>query len=60
MRPMGIAALSLAKSSGLLIVESLIGVATAPGPTFTIETPWLASSTPAVRVSMRTPPLATQ
>ena len=55
-----IAALSLANSSGLFMVESLMGVATAPGPTFTTDTPWGANSTPAVRVSMRTPPLATQ
>ena len=42
------------------MVERLIGVATAPGPTPTTRMPCAASSTPAVRVSIRMPPLARQ
>ena len=38
----------------------LIGVSTAPGPTPTTVMPWGASSTPAVLVSMRMPPLDRQ
>ena len=59
-RPIGIAALSFASNSGLFIVESLIGVATAPGPSLTIVTPFDASYTPAVRVNISTLPWATQ
>jgi glucose 1-dehydrogenase len=42
-------------AKGALIVLTLIGVATAPGPTPTTRILWLASSRPAVRVSMRMP-----
>ena len=54
------AAFSFASSAGSFIVERLIGVATAPGPTPTTQMPCGASSTPAVRVSIRMPPLARQ
>jgi hypothetical protein len=43
-----------------LIVEALIGVATAPGAMLSTRMPYAPSSTPAVRVSMRVPPLETQ
>jgi hypothetical protein len=46
--------------SGSCMVETLIGVSTAPGPTPTTVTPCGPSSTPAVRVSMRIPPLDRQ
>ena len=42
------------------MVAVLMGVSTAPGPTPTTSTLWGASSTPAVRVSIRMPPLDRQ
>jgi uncharacterized membrane-anchored protein len=59
-RPSGIALLSLASAAGSSSVCVLMGVATAPGPTPTTRMLWGASSTPAVRVSMRMPPLDKQ
>ena len=56
----GMAASSVFIFAGSSIVEALIGVATAPGPTPTTVTPCGPSSTPAVRVSMRMPPLDRQ
>ena len=47
-------------ATGSFIVAVLIGVATAPGPTLTILIPCGPSSWPAVRVSIRTPPLDRQ
>ena len=46
--------------AGSASVEALIGVSTAPGPTPTTRMPCGPSSTPAVRVSMRMPPLDRQ
>src|SRR5580704_3044586 len=60
MRPSGMTASSLASSAGSFIVEVLIGVATAPGPTPTTSMLWHASSTPAVRVNIRIPPFDRQ
>src|SRR5262249_61718603 len=60
MRPSGMAASSCASLAESVIVLRLIGVATAPGPTPTTRILWLASSRPAVRVSMRMPPLGGQ
>ena len=60
MRPSGIAASSVAIFAGSFIVDVLIGVATAPGPTPTTVMPCGPSSTPAVRVSMRMPPFDRQ
>ena len=60
MRRSGIAASSCASFFGSFIVARLIGVATAPGATPTTRMLCLASSTPAVRVSMRMPPLERQ
>ena len=59
-RPIGMAASSRFIAAGSASVAALIGVSTAPGPTPTTRTPWGASSTPAVRVSMRIPPLDRQ
>src|SRR6266568_2031488 len=56
-RPSGIASLSALSFFGSSTVDRLIGVSTAPGPT---PTTWMScgpSSTPAVRVSIRIPPL---
>ena len=47
-------------AAGSASVAALIGVSTAPGPTPTTSTPCGASSTPAVRVSIRMPPLDRQ
>ena len=60
MRPSGIAASSLLRRAGLSMVLVLIGVSTAPGPTPTTRILCGASSTPAVRVSIRMPPLDRQ
>ena len=60
MRASGIAASSIFILAGSSIVDLLIGVATAPGPTPTTRTPCGPSSTPAVRVNMRMPPLDRQ
>jgi hypothetical protein len=60
MRRSGIALSSVASFAGAFIVETLIGVATAPGPTPTTRMLCGANSTPAVRVSMRMPPFETQ
>ncbi len=60
MRPSGIAASSAFIFAGSSIVDVLIGVATAPGPTPTTRMPCGPSSTPAVRVSIRIPPLDRQ
>ena len=54
------AASSVAIFSGSSIVDALIGVATAPGPTPTTLMPCGPSSMPAVRVSIRMPPLDRQ
>jgi hypothetical protein len=55
-RPNGIALFSWASFAASCIVPTLIGVATAPGPTPTTRMLCLASSTPAVRVNIRMPP----
>ena len=60
MRPSGMAVSSLASSAGSFIVDVLIGVATAPGPTPTTRMLCGASSTPAVRVNIRIPPFDKQ
>ena len=60
MRASGIAASRTFIFSGSFIVAVLIGVATAPGPTPTTRMLCGPSSTPAVRVSMRMPPLDRQ
>src|SRR5215471_128250 len=60
MRPSGIAEFSFFISAGSFMVERLMGVATAPGPTPTTRMLCGASSTPALRVSMRIPPLERQ
>jgi hypothetical protein len=52
--------ISCASFFGSCMVARLIGVATAPGATPTTRMLCLASSTPAVRVSMRMPPLGRQ
>ncbi len=51
---------NLASAAGSATVCALIGVSTAPGPTPTTQMLCGASSTPAVRVSMRMPPLERQ
>ena len=51
---------SVANAAGSATVCALIGVFTAPGPTPTTQMLWGASSTPAVRVSIRMPPLERQ
>ncbi|MDM0025288.1 hypothetical protein QTI27_12165 [Variovorax sp. J31P216] len=60
MRPSGMAESSCFISTGSFMVERLMGVATAPGPTPTTRMLCGASSTPAVRVSMRIPPFDRQ
>ena len=60
MRPSGMAASSVFIFAGSASVAALIGVSTAPGPTPTTSDAVRASSTPAVRVSMRMPPLDRQ
>ena len=54
------AALAVGMACGSASVSLLIGVSTAPGPTPVTMIPWTASSTPAVRVNIRMPPLDRQ
>jgi hypothetical protein len=59
-RPRGIAAPRRCIRAGSFMLVTVIGVATAPGPTPHTRMPCGASSTSAVRVSILIPPFETQ